>query len=126
MTFLVIDWAAALNLIGFSFSMVFLLLLFIVLVLNILGKTVTYVENAAQRRIQKEAEMLMCSAVGKEDNTVSSAEISGETLAAISLAMYAYLDDAHDEESNVITMEKVSKRYTPWSSKIYGLNIFSK
>jgi glutaconyl-CoA/methylmalonyl-CoA decarboxylase subunit delta len=126
MSLLVIDWAAALNLIGFSFSMVFLLLLFIVLVLNILGKTIHFFENAAQKRILKEAVLLMSSAAETEENSVSSAEISGETLAAISLAMYAYLDDAHDEESNVITMEKVSKRYTPWNSKIYGLNIFSK
>lgn len=45
----------------------------------------------------------------------------GEVNAAISTALYMYFNELHDEESNVITMDKISKRYSPWSSKIYGL-----
>ncbi|MCF8229961.1 MAG: OadG family protein [Bacteroidales bacterium] len=47
-------------------------------------------------------------------------QISGDEAAAISMAIYLY-HELHDEESNVITIKKVSKRYSPWSSKIYGL-----
>ena len=47
--------------------------------------------------------------------------ITGEVNAAISAALYLYFSELHDEESNVITIKRVSKRYSPWSSKIYGL-----
>jgi Na+-transporting methylmalonyl-CoA/oxaloacetate decarboxylase gamma subunit len=45
---------------------------------------------------------------------------------AISAAIYLYLDEIHDKESRVMTIRKVSKNYSPWSSKIYGLNILRK
>lgn len=48
--------------------------------------------------------------------------ISGEVNAAISMALFLHFSEMHDEESGVITIKKVSKRYSPWSSKIYGLN----
>lgn len=47
--------------------------------------------------------------------------IHGEELAAIALALYQYQTDLHDIESNVITINKVARAYSPWSSKIYGL-----
>lgn len=49
------------------------------------------------------------------------ADISGETNAAIALALNLYMEEIHDMESNLMTITKVSKRYSPWSSKIYGL-----
>jgi glutaconyl-CoA/methylmalonyl-CoA decarboxylase subunit delta len=48
-------------------------------------------------------------------------DISGDTNAAIALALHLYMSELHDMESNVMTIEKVSRRYSPWSSKIYGL-----
>lgn len=52
-----------------------------------------------------------------KDNEI---HISGEVSAAIAMAVYLqnYL---HDEESGVLTIKKISKTYSPWSSKIYGL-----
>jgi hypothetical protein len=47
--------------------------------------------------------------------------ISGETIAAVSLALHLYLSEFHDQESGVITIKKVSKAYSPWSSKIYAV-----
>lgn len=52
--------------------------------------------------------------------------ISAQVTAAISAAIYLYLDEIHDKESRVMTIRKVSKNYSPWSSKIYGLNILRK
>jgi len=51
--------------------------------------------------------------------------ISGEITAAIAMAIYL-CRDLHDDESNVLTIKKVSKTYSPWSSKIYGLRRFSR
>jgi Oxaloacetate decarboxylase, gamma chain. len=30
--------------------------------------------------------------------------------------------NVHDEESGFVTIQRVERRYSPWSSKIYGLN----
>ncbi|MBN2166807.1 MAG: OadG family protein [Marinilabiliaceae bacterium] len=48
-------------------------------------------------------------------------EMSGEVNAAIALALYLYKDQMHDYENTVLTINKVSRTYSPWSSKIYGL-----
>jgi hypothetical protein len=47
--------------------------------------------------------------------------IAGETTAAIAMALNLYLSEIHDEESGIITIKKVSKAYSPWSSKIYAV-----
>ncbi|MEX0982544.1 MAG: OadG family protein [Bacteroidales bacterium] len=47
--------------------------------------------------------------------------IEGETTAAISMALNIYLSEMHDEESGILTIKKVSKAYSPWSSKIYAV-----
>ncbi len=48
-------------------------------------------------------------------------EISGEVFAAISAALYMHETESHDRESEIITIQRVSRHYSPWSSKIYGL-----
>lgn len=48
-------------------------------------------------------------------------EISGEVNAAIAMALYMYKNQMHDYENTVLTINKVSRTYSPWSSKIYGL-----
>jgi len=47
--------------------------------------------------------------------------ISGEETAAIAMALYLVFDEMHDEESRVLTIKKVSRAYSPWSSKIYAV-----
>jgi hypothetical protein len=55
---------------------------------------------------------------GKEHPEI---KISGETTAAISMALHLFLSEFHDEESGVLTIKKVSKTYSPWNSKIYAV-----
>lgn len=49
------------------------------------------------------------------------ATITGEENAAIAAAIYLFFYELHDEEKYVMTIRKVSKTYSPWSSKIYGI-----
>ncbi len=59
-----------------------------------------------------------------EDRIVSEKDeikVTGEVNAAIGMAIFLYINEMHDEESGVLTIKKISKRYSPWSSKIYGL-----
>lgn len=52
----------------------------------------------------------------------SDEPISGELNAAISAAIHLYVNENyHDEESGSLTIEQVSRRYSPWSSKIYSV-----
>jgi len=48
-------------------------------------------------------------------------EMSDEAAAAISLAIHMFKQEMHDMESLTITLKKVSRIYSPWSSKIYTL-----
>lgn len=45
---------------------------------------------------------------------------SGEEIAAIVMALHEHFN-AHDEENTILTINKVKRAYSPWSSKIYGL-----
>lgn len=45
---------------------------------------------------------------------------TGEEIAAIAMALRDHLD-AHDNESTILTINKVRRAYSPWSSKIYNL-----
>lgn len=47
--------------------------------------------------------------------------IEADVNAAIALALHMYFDELHDEESNIITIKNAQKQYSPWSSKIYGV-----
>ena len=73
--------------------------------------------NAGVSRLNK------ARAHGVEDDEVAKSEIthdSGEEIAAIAMALHDHLD-AHDTEITVLTIDKVKRAYSPWSSKIYGL-----
>ncbi len=48
-------------------------------------------------------------------------EIPGDVNAAIAMALYLYLNEIHDKESDVITIKRVSRTYSPWSSKLYNM-----
>ncbi|MBW6490724.1 MAG: lamin tail domain-containing protein [Lentimicrobium sp.] len=48
-------------------------------------------------------------------------EITGEVNAAIALALHLYISELHDHEEAILTIKKVARTYSPWSSKIYGL-----
>ncbi len=61
---------------------------------------------------------------GRHNAATSQEEdvLTGEMNAAISMALYLYFNEVHEEESNIITIKEVKRRYSPWSSKLYGMN----
>lgn len=48
-------------------------------------------------------------------------DVSGEVNAAIAIALHLYQSEYHDHEEAVLTIKKVARTYSPWSSKIYSL-----
>lgn len=48
-------------------------------------------------------------------------DVNGEILAAIAMALNSYYDDLHDLESEIVTINRVARVYSPWSSKIHTM-----
>ncbi|MGD8781249.1 MAG: OadG family protein [Ignavibacteria bacterium] len=47
--------------------------------------------------------------------------IPGDINAAIAIALHLHFEELHDIESTTLTIKKVQRPYSPWSSKLYGL-----
>lgn len=61
----------------------------------------------------------------KEEDHADVENDSSEAIAAITMALYQHLN-AHDYEDTVLTINKVKRAYSPWSSKIYSLRELPK
>jgi hypothetical protein len=51
-------------------------------------------------------------------------EASGEEYAAIAATVYMYNNELHDEENAIITIEKSTRTWTPWSDKYFNMNTY--
>jgi Na+-transporting methylmalonyl-CoA/oxaloacetate decarboxylase gamma subunit len=93
-----------------GYSIVFLALLLLVIVFMNLPKLL---QLNLRKKLVKE---------GKPCAEVKDLNVEGNVNAAIAMALHMHFNQLHDEESNIITIKKVTKNYSPWSSKIYGVN----
>ena len=91
------------------------------LALVVLYLVFTYIAKAYKLQIRQK---LIRRGV-KVDECCEEIFIPGDVVAAISMAIYI-THMLHDEESTVITIKKVSRTYSPWNSKIYGVRSFKK
>lgn len=101
-----------------AMTVVFIALVLLYLVFRTLGK---YMHSGTMK---KEAKAVKAAARDNEPAVafdMNSDEPTGETIAAIAVALRFFEDDMHDMESQVITINRVAKAYSPWSSKIYSL-----
>lgn len=94
-----------------AMSVVFVALIILYLVFKNVG-------NSAIKSSRKKAEQ----AAGAARTTITGDE-SGEVYAAIGAALHLHImqEEAHDVEHTILTINKVARTYSPWSSKIYGL-----
>ncbi len=104
------DWSQIGVITGVGYLVVFFVLALLILVFSNLPKLLAY---HRKQKLKRE---------GKLNSNSMAIHHSGEVNAAIATALMIYLNEQHDEESNVITIKRVTKVYSPWSSKIYGLN----
>jgi len=94
-----------------AMSVVFLSLIILYLVFKQIGL-----------KFQQEPKKKTISKTGKHGESEEIyEETSGDVYAAIGLALHIYTSELHDFEEAVLTINKVSRSYSPWSSKIYGL-----
>ena len=97
-----------------GYTIVFIALVVLFYVFNLIPKII---QIQVRNKLKREGKAI------KEDDDLS---VTGEVNAAISTALFLYFNELHDEESNVMTIKRISKSYSPWSSKIYGVRNFNK
>ena len=93
-----------------GYTIVFAALVLLYAIFSNMPKLINYL---AKKRLRAEGKVEIA-----EKDTL---DITGPEAAAIAMAIHQYFEEQHDEESNVITIKKVSRRYSPWSSKLYGM-----
>lgn len=98
-----------------AMSVVFTALLCLFLIFKQLGKFMT----RGSRR--KEKEVAAAAKVVKSAITPDDDLMNGEEIAAIAVALRRYSEDLHDLESEIVTINRVARTYSPWSSKIYSM-----
>jgi glutaconyl-CoA/methylmalonyl-CoA decarboxylase subunit delta len=108
-------YSFALTLVLVGVVVVFMALALLVVILNNIPLIGNFLSRLIRARLKK-----------PKISEVRGEHIPAQVSAAVSAAIYLYLDEIHDKESRVMTIRKVSKTYSPWSSKIYGLNILRK
>lgn len=91
-------------------AMVFLILFFLLLIYLLLPKIL---DIYFRKKLQSEGKM--------KPDYAKRPPIEGNVNAAIAMALHLYMNEMHDEESNIITIEEVKKTYSPWRSKIYSV-----
>lgn len=96
-----------------GYTIVFFALVLLYLIFYYLPKLLTW---NTRRKLARE---------GRLNSLEEEIVVTGEEAAAISMAIFL-CRDLHDDESDVITIHKISKAYSPWSSKIYGLRNFTR
>lgn len=95
-----------------GWGIVFAALVTLVIIFSYVPKIHAYF---TERKLRKQGKL-------EKDEKYEPGAVSGEENAAIAMALYMFLNEQHDEESGVITIKRIERRYSPWSSKIYGLN----
>ena len=94
-----------------AMSVVFCGLILLFIAFKVVGKVAV---NLSKRNAMK----------AKGIDKVEAKELSqapGEVYAAISMALQEMQDEVHDVEETVLTITRVKRSYSPWSSKIYTL-----
>ena len=112
-----INWGNALIITFMGIGIVFIVLVFLIFIVSLFGKLMAP-KVSVKKATNKDQS-------GANQNVIEETiveHIPALDSAAIATALHLYYDDVHDEESHIITIKSVERRYSPWNSKIYGLN----
>ncbi len=107
---------------GFAMTLTAVAVVFSALVLLFLAFwALVRIMNLVSKRNKRKASS-GSSSTAISEKIKNEGAIVGEEIAAIGIALKMYQDEMHDIESTVLTINRVVKAYSPWSSKIYGLS----
>ncbi len=103
-----------------AMSVVFTALVVLFLIFKSIGRLMVGIALRRERKALAAATPAE-TPLAPEALVVPKEEVLGEVIAAIAMALRRYESDMHDIESHVLTINRVAKAYSPWSSKIYTL-----
>ena len=105
--------------VGIGMSVTAMLVVFIGLILLYISfRFIGKASIALSRKRAMAAKGITDKAEAKEKKL---GQAPGEVFAAISMALHEMQSDVHDVEETVLTITRVKRSYSPWSSKIYTL-----
>ncbi len=104
---------------GILISVVGYIVVFIALFL--LTIIISYFQKVLQLKQRKKLKETGHRAADSDDLS-----ISGEVSAAISTALFLHFQEKHDLENTVLTIKRIQRPYSPWSSKFYGLRDYPR
>ena len=97
-----------------AMSVVFLGLILLYICFKLIGK--------AAIKLRKRNAMIAHNITDKQEaKEMKLGEAPGEVIAAISMALHEAQGADHDVEETILTISRVKRSYSPWSSKIYTL-----
>lgn len=108
------DWSAFGDNHGWTISIVGIGVVFtslIILSFAVLGISY-FVSGRKRKRVEAKGEVVA---------TRKDLHIPGEVSAAISMALHLHFQSYHEEESGILTINRIEKPYKPWSSKLYNI-----
>lgn len=99
-----------------GFGLVFMLLVVLIYILKLFGFIM-------HPRVKVENPQEVHKSVGTQRSETSEhITLTGNATAAIAMALHLYYNGIHDEEPTQVTIKKVERKYSPWNSKLYGMN----
>ena len=110
--------------IGIGMTLVAVFVVFSALMLlYLIFRTVGKIMQARATSIEEKAKPASTTPEAKvaKAAVVAEGDVSGEVAAAIAYALKAYQEELEAAEEMALTLSKVAKAYSPWSSKIHGL-----
>ena len=97
-----------------AMAVVFIGLILLYICFRFIGKIAVLLRKRNAMKVQNVTDH-------KEAKEMKLGEAPGEVIAAISMALHEAQGADHDIEETILTISRVKRSYSPWSSKIYTL-----
>ena len=104
-----VGWPEMLLMALVGFLLVFVVLVLLIYIMKAMGWIFT--------RDRKPKAVATTTAEPALDHAISDEELT----AAIITALKLYKSNLHDQESEMLTISRITRAYSPWNSKIHGL-----
>ncbi len=104
-----VGWSEMLLMALIGFLLVFVVLVLLIYIMKAMGWVFT--------REHKAKVAASAATPHAHDHAISDQELA----AAIITALKLYKSNLHDQESEMLTINRITRAYSPWNSKIHGL-----
>ena len=119
MILLAANWSHVWMVTLLGFGLVFVLLVLLIYVLKLFGFIMR--PRIKMKHVKHVSEVP--EAVGSpRTDTSETITLTGDATAAIAMALHLYYNGIHDDEHTQVTIKHIERKYSPWNSKLYGMN----